>query len=53
MKKAEKRNKRSRLIVLVCCLVAVGFTVAAAALDIPWLCLGSMVSMCVAVVLDD
>lgn len=53
MKRTDKRNKRSRLLVPVCCLVAMGFTVAAAALSIPWLCLGTMVSMGVAVVLDD
>lgn len=53
MKKAEKRHKISKLIVLACCLVAMGFTVAAAAFDIPWLCLGSVVSMGVAVLMDD
>jgi hypothetical protein len=49
----KNTKKKNRLLVLVCCLVAMGFTVAAAALNIPWLCLGSMVCMGVAIVLDD
>ena len=48
----KNTKKKNRLLVLVCCLVAMGFTVAAA-LNIPWLCLGSMVCVGVAIVLDD
>lgn len=52
-KKTKNTKKKNRVITLLCCLIAGGFTVAAAALNIPWLCLGSMVCMGVAVVLDD
>lgn len=50
----NKRSNRKRVIItLIMGGAAVAITVVAAVLDCPWICLGTIVCMGVAIVFDD
>lgn len=51
--KDKAANTRHWLVVVPACLCCIGFTVAAAVLNMPWLCTGSVACVIVAIVLDD